>query len=58
MENPGKVHWKSLKWVLRYVMGTTNHGSTYGNGTYGPNHIIMVTLMFILGNVWILKNQF
>jgi len=38
MENPGEEHWRAVKWVLRYLRGTSNHciifngseGSVYG----------------------------
>lgn len=37
MANPGNVYWEALKWVQRYVKGTTSHGLTYWKGTYDPN---------------------
>jgi len=24
MNNPGKEHWMTVKWILRYLRGTTN----------------------------------
>ena len=25
MENPGKEHWQAVKWILRYLRGTSSH---------------------------------
>ncbi|KAH9670747.1 hypothetical protein KPL70_017094 [Citrus sinensis] len=30
MSNPGKEHWKAVKWILRYLRGTSGHGLIYG----------------------------
>ena len=30
MVQPGKDHWKVVKWILRYLHGTVNYGLTYG----------------------------
>jgi hypothetical protein len=32
MENPGKEHWVAVKWVLRYLRGTSDYCITYNNG--------------------------
>ena len=29
MENPGKRHWKAVKWILRYLKGAPNVGLTF-----------------------------
>ena len=29
MENPGKEHWSAVKWVLRYLRGTSDYCITY-----------------------------
>ncbi|XP_042951770.1 secreted RxLR effector protein 161-like [Carya illinoinensis] len=31
MSNPGKAHWHAIKWLLRYILGTTMLGLKYGN---------------------------
>ena len=30
MANPGKEHWRALKWILRYLSGTVDYGLIYG----------------------------
>ena len=32
MENPGKEHWATVKWVLRYLRGTSDYCITYNSG--------------------------
>jgi hypothetical protein len=29
MENPGKVHWEAVKWVLQYLRGGSSYYITY-----------------------------
>jgi hypothetical protein len=30
MKNPGKEHWEAVKWILRYLRGTTTHALCFG----------------------------
>ena len=30
MNNPGKEHWMEIKWILRYLRGTTNQALCFG----------------------------
>ncbi|KAE8698394.1 hypothetical protein F3Y22_tig00110597pilonHSYRG00102 [Hibiscus syriacus] len=32
MNNPGKVHWEAVKWILRYLWGTTNKTLCFKGG--------------------------
>ncbi|KAE8704670.1 hypothetical protein F3Y22_tig00110447pilonHSYRG00005 [Hibiscus syriacus] len=32
MNNPGKVHWEVVKWILRYLRGTTNKALCFKGG--------------------------
>ena len=29
MENPGKQHWDTVKWIFRYLKSTTDYGITF-----------------------------
>jgi hypothetical protein len=33
MENPGKEHWATMKWVLRYLRGTSNYCITFNDSS-------------------------
>ena len=35
MANPGKEHWKALKWILRYLHGTRDYGLVFGGQPEG-----------------------
>nr|GEU35214.1 retrotransposon protein, putative, Ty1-copia subclass [Tanacetum cinerariifolium] len=37
LANPGKNHWKVVKWILKYLWGTANVGLVYG--TNRGNHV-------------------
>ena len=30
MNNPGKEHWEIVKWILRYLKGTSTHALCFG----------------------------
>jgi hypothetical protein len=30
MNNPGKENWEEVKWILRYLRGTSNHALCFG----------------------------
>nr|GEZ65984.1 retrovirus-related Pol polyprotein from transposon TNT 1-94 [Tanacetum cinerariifolium] len=32
LSNPGKKHWEAVKWIFRYLRGTSKSGITFGNG--------------------------
>ncbi|KFK23216.1 hypothetical protein AALP_AAs44667U000300 [Arabis alpina] len=31
MSNPGRDHWNAVKWILRYLKGTTEYGLRFGD---------------------------
>ena len=33
MNNPGKEHWMEVKWILRYLRGTTSHALCFGGSS-------------------------
>lgn len=33
MHNPGKEHWNAVKWILRYLAGTSSYSLCYGGET-------------------------
>ncbi|CAM8990218.1 unnamed protein product [Rhodiola kirilowii] len=35
MANPGKEHWAAVKWILRYLRGSTGKGLEYGGAVQG-----------------------
>ncbi|GKB81391.1 retrotransposon protein, putative, ty1-copia subclass, partial [Tanacetum coccineum] len=37
LANPGKNHWESVKWILKYLKGTSNVGLVYGR--YQGKHV-------------------
>ena len=32
MANPGKEHWEAVKWLLRYLRGTSSTSLCFGTG--------------------------
>jgi hypothetical protein len=34
MKNPGKEHWKAVKWILRYLRGTSSHALCFGGSRH------------------------
>ena len=40
MSNPGKEHWKAVRWILRYLRGTSGHGLIYGGQRKYDNLIV------------------
>ncbi|GKF98342.1 hypothetical protein Tco_0297125, partial [Tanacetum coccineum] len=32
LSNPGKKHWEAIKWIFRYLRGTSKLGITFGSG--------------------------
>ncbi|XP_075521131.1 secreted RxLR effector protein 161-like [Primulina tabacum] len=32
MSKPGKMHWETVKWVMRYLKGSVNQFLVYGEG--------------------------
>ena len=33
MNDPGKEHWMAVKWILRYLRGTTSHALCFGGSS-------------------------
>ncbi|GJW81785.1 retrotransposon protein, putative, ty1-copia subclass [Tanacetum coccineum] len=42
LANPGKNHWEAVKWILKYLRGTTTVGLVYG--TNRGNHVDVTAL--------------
>ena len=32
LSNPGREHWGAVKWIMRYLRGTSNLRLTFGSG--------------------------
>jgi hypothetical protein len=73
MKNPSKEHWEVVKWILRYLRGTTTHALCFGGSNtvlhgYGDSYMsgdkdsrrITKRYVFTLGGTtvsWISKLQ-
>ncbi|KAH9686485.1 Integrase catalytic domain-containing protein [Citrus sinensis] len=40
MSDPGKEHWDAVKWIMRYLRGTPDHGLMYGRSKQDENSIV------------------
>ena len=40
MSNSGREHWNAMKWVLRYLKGSTDVGILYGDGAIGELGVV------------------
>jgi hypothetical protein len=40
MVNSGKLHWQTLKWILRYLRGTMDVGLVYDKGSSVGSSVI------------------
>ena len=56
MENPGKIHWLALKWLMRYVHGSLDLGLSYGCQDF--QSAVTGMWMQILWHVSTLESQF
>ena len=56
MESPKDSHWKVGKRILRYIVGTTDHGNWYS--TFEDNYLVGYTDSAFAGNVDDRKNTF
>ena len=32
-DNPGKLHWQAMKYIFRYLKGTSNHGLEFDSNS-------------------------
>ena len=45
MKNPGKEHWMELKWILRYLRGTTNQALFFGGSNIALQGFVDVDMV-------------
>ena len=41
MNNLGKEHWMAMKWILRYLRGTTNKALCFGGSSIALHDMLM-----------------
>ncbi|KAL6322651.1 hypothetical protein AAG906_015337 [Vitis piasezkii] len=52
MSNLGKKHWNAVKWVLRFLKGSTDVGILYGGGAVGELGVVVsLQSMVILSSI-------
>ena len=48
MSNPGIDHWRTVKWIMRYLRGTTEYGLLYGgSGNEGNILVGYIDMTFV-----------
>jgi len=45
INNPGKEHWKTVKWILRYLRGTTNQALCFGGSNIALHGYVDVDIV-------------
>ena len=45
MKNPGKKHWMVVKWILRYLRGTTNQALCFGGSNIALQGYVNVAMV-------------
>ena len=40
MSDPGKEHWDAVKWIIRYLRGTPDHGLMYGRSKQDEKSVV------------------
>ena len=51
MHNPGKDHWKAVKWILRYVKGTIGKGLVFDKKKL-LHPMLQALLILIMVVIW------
>ena len=41
MDNPGKLHWEAIKWILIYLQGTTGKSTLFQRWRYDTNRLLV-----------------
>jgi hypothetical protein len=48
MANPEKEHWKSVRWIFRYLRSTFNARLQFGESGYGFLLIFLILIMLVI----------